>query len=56
MRPRRVPVYGAEVIAALWLVRAALDAPVGKRMAPFAVGIVERAVHGRRVDGQRWSA
>lgn len=44
VRARRVrpPVYGEEVIAALRLVWAVLDAPAGKRMAPFLPEIVER--------------
>jgi hypothetical protein len=44
VRPRtpRPPVYGEEVIAALRRVWAVLDAPAGKRMAPFMAEIVER--------------
>jgi transposase InsO family protein len=40
-RPRS-PVYGPEVIAALRLVWAVMDAPAGKRMAPFLTEMVER--------------
>jgi hypothetical protein len=44
VRPRtpRPPVYGEEVIAALRMVWAVLDAPAGKRMAPFMAEIVDR--------------
>ena len=41
-RRRRPPVYGDEVIAALGVVWAVMDAPVGKRMAPFPPEIVNR--------------
>ncbi len=44
VRPRRPrpPVYGDEVIAALRTVWAVMDAPAGKRMAPFLPEIVDR--------------
>lgn len=44
VRPRRPrpPVYGQEVIAALRLVWAVMDAPAGKRVAPFLPEIVDR--------------
>lgn len=44
VRPRqpRPPVYGDEVIAALRMVWAVMDAPAGKRMAPFLPEIVDR--------------
>lgn len=44
VRPRapRPPVYGPEVIAALRKVWAVLDAPAGKRMAPFLAEITGR--------------
>lgn len=44
VRPRRprAPVYGEPVIAALRLVWAVMDAPAGKRMAPFLPEIVDR--------------
>lgn len=44
VRPRRPrpPVYGEQVIAALRLVWVVMDAPAGKRMAPFLAEIVER--------------
>lgn len=41
-RRRRPPRYGEEVIAALRKVWAVLDAPAGKRMAPFLPEIVDR--------------
>lgn len=41
-RKPRPPVYGPEVIAALRKVWAVLDAPAGKRLAPFLGEIVER--------------
>lgn len=44
VRPRRPrpPRYGQDVIAALRLVWAVMDAPAGKRMAPFLPEIVDR--------------
>ena len=44
VRPRRPrpPVYGDEVIGVLRLVWAVMDAPAGKRMAPFLPEIVDR--------------
>ena len=44
VRPRRPrpPVYAEEVIAALRTVWAVMDAPAGKRMAPFLPEIVDR--------------
>jgi transposase InsO family protein len=46
-RKPRDPVYGLEVLAALRTVWAVLDAPSGKRLAPFLGEIVERLVaHG----------
>jgi hypothetical protein len=44
VRPRRPrpPVYGEEVIGALRVVWAVMDAPAGKRMAPFLPEIVDR--------------
>lgn len=44
VRPRRPrpPVYGDEVIAALRRVGAIMDAPAGKRMAPFLAEITDR--------------
>ena len=44
VRPRRPrsPVYGEEVIVALRMVWAVMDAPAGKRMAPFLPEIVDR--------------
>ena len=44
VRPRtpRPPAYGEEVIAALRMVWAVLDAPAGKRRAPFMAEIVDR--------------
>jgi len=41
-RAHRSPVYGEEVIAALRRVWAVMDAPAGKRMAPFLAEIVDR--------------
>lgn len=49
VRQRKVrdPVYGAEVVAALRKVWAVLDAPSGKRLAPFLGEIVDRLIaHG----------
>jgi hypothetical protein len=43
-RKRRDPVYGPDVIAALRKVWAVLDAPTGKRLAPFLPLIVERLI------------
>ncbi len=46
-RKARDPVYGPEVIAALRKVWAVLDAPSGKRLAPFLGEIVDRLIaHG----------
>src|SRR5919198_1931421 len=46
-RKPRDPVYGPEVIAALRKVWAVLDAPSGKRLAPFLGEIVDRLIaHG----------
>ena len=42
VRAHRSPVYGEEVIAALRRVWAVMDAPAGKRMAPFLAEIVDR--------------
>jgi len=44
VRPRRPrpPVYGEDVITALRVVWAVMDAPAGKRMAPFLAEIVDR--------------
>ena len=56
VRPRRPrpPVYAEEVIAALRTVWAVLDAPAGKRLAPFLPEIVDRlrAVGELRVDDE----
>jgi hypothetical protein len=51
-RPRkpRQPVYGDEVITALRKVWAVLDAPAGKRLAPFLPDIVERLVQCGELD------
>lgn len=43
-RKAREPVYGPEVIAALRKVWAVLDAPSGKRLAPFLPEIVDRLI------------
>lgn len=43
-RKPRPPVYGPEVIAALRKVWAVLDAPAGKRLAPFLPEIVDRLI------------
>lgn len=43
-RKTREPVYGPEVIAALRKVWAVLDAPSGKRLAPFLPEIVDRLI------------
>lgn len=43
-RKSRDPVYGPEVIAALRKVWAVLDAPAGKRLAPFLPEIVDRLI------------
>jgi hypothetical protein len=51
-RKPRTPVYGEEVIAALPKVWAVLDAPAGKRLAPFLPAIVERAHRLRRAGHQ----
>jgi len=41
-RKRRAPTYGEDVMVALRKVWAVMDAPAGKRMAPFLVEIVGR--------------
>ncbi|NMM24549.1 MAG: integrase, partial [Phycicoccus sp.] len=41
-RKRRAPTYGEDVMVALRRVWAVMDAPAGKRMAPFVVEIVGR--------------
>jgi len=43
-RKQRDPVYGPDVIAALRKVWAVLDAPAGKRLAPFLPEIVDRLI------------
>jgi hypothetical protein len=43
-RKRRDPIYGPEVIAALRKTWAVLDAPAGKRLAPFLPEIVDRLI------------
>ncbi|MGH9169022.1 MAG: integrase, partial [Acidimicrobiia bacterium] len=40
-RPRRVPTYGEEVLAPVRKIWATLDAPAGKRLAPFMAEIVD---------------
>src|ERR1700730_6365526 len=49
-RKRRDPVYGADVITALRKVWAVLDAPAGKRLAPFLPEIVERLIACGELD------
>ena len=44
----RPPTSGEDVMAALWVVWAVMDAPAGKRMAPFLTKIVGRL----RVGGE----
>ena len=49
-RKPREPVYGPEVIAALRKVWAVLDAPCGKRLAPFLPEIVDRLIACGELD------
>jgi hypothetical protein len=49
-RAPRDPVYGPEVIAALRKVWAVLDAPAGKRLAPFLPEIVDRLIACGELD------
>lgn len=49
-RKHRDPVYGPEVMAALRKVWAVLDAPAGKRLAPFLPEIVDRLVACGELD------
>jgi hypothetical protein len=49
-RKPRSPVYGPEVIAALRKVWAVLDAPAGKRLAPFLPEIVDRLIACGELD------
>jgi len=49
-RKPRDPVYGDEVIAALRTVWAVLDAPSGKRLAPFLPEIVDRLIACGELD------
>src|SRR3990170_4215449 len=49
-RKTRDPVYGEEVIAALRKVWAVLDAPSGKRLAPFLLEIVDRLIACDELD------
>lgn len=49
-RKPRTPVYGEEVIAALRKVWAVLDAPAGKRLAPFLPEIVDRLIACGELD------
>ncbi|MGB3437996.1 MAG: transposase family protein [Actinophytocola sp.] len=49
-RKPRDPVYGEEVIAALRKVWAVLDAPSGKRLAPFLLEIVDRLIACDELD------
>jgi Integrase core domain len=49
-RKSRDPVYGPEVIAALRKVWAVLDAPAGKRLAPFLPEIVDRLIACGELD------
>jgi Integrase core domain len=49
-RKPRTPVYGEEVIAALRKVWAVLDAPAGKRLAPFLPDIVDRLIACGELD------
>ena len=46
----RPPVYGQDVMVALRKVSAAMDAPAGKRMAPFLPEIVGRLRAFRELD------
>jgi hypothetical protein len=49
-RKQRDPVYGPEVIAALRKVWVVLDAPAGKRLAPFLPEIVDRLIACGELD------
>jgi len=49
-RKHRDPIYGPEVIAALRKVWAVLDAPAGKRLAPFLPEIVDRLIACGELD------